>query len=55
MKILFYFSGHFLGLSISFTSLNFFVRLLAIFRRFLFSLHLFFIVKFFLRFRLYFQ
>ena len=45
LNIAFFFSGHFLELSISFTSLNFFVRLLAIFRHFLLSLHLFFIVK----------
>ena len=41
LNIAFFFSGHFLELSISFTSLNFFVRLLAFFRRFLFRLHLF--------------
>ena len=47
LSIALFFSDHFLELSISFTSLIFFVRLLAIFRQFLFSLHLFFIVKLF--------
>ena len=45
LSIAFFFSDHFLELSISFTSLNFLIRLLAIFVVFLFSLHLFFIVR----------
>ena len=45
LSIAFFFSDHFLELSISFTSLNFSCSVFSHFCRFLFSLHLFFIVK----------
>ena len=45
LSIALFFSDHFLELSISFTSLNFSCSVFSHFCRFLFSLHLFFIVK----------